>query len=295
MTRKGTIFTPVALAAVLALAACARQVEPVGGLEARPDSLSIAYPAFARVELAWDMRQELAGREGDLRVFVHLLDGEGNLERTFDHALAEPWQAGRHQSYSIYVYQSALAPPLEAGTYRLTAGLYDAAGNRWPLATPGPEVADGEYEVARVEVSEEAGAFPMFYFSSAWLPVEGGSDRQVLGRRWLTENGVIRLGDLAAGGVLWLIAGIPSPSGSSQEIVFTGDEQLQKLAIVSSCGDFQAEITGAGSHAIEIPISPSADGTGECEISFETNYHLRSTTSGDQRTIALEVLSWSGA
>ena len=49
--------------------------------------LSLVYPGAATVSYTWKMLGPLEGRQGDLRVFVHLLSEDGELLRTFDHGL----------------------------------------------------------------------------------------------------------------------------------------------------------------------------------------------------------------
>ena len=87
------------------------------------------------------MRTDLGADVTDPKVFVHLLDSGGSIARTFDHPLPGEWISGREEEYSIALYQSALAPPLNDGTYRLTVGLYDDSGMRWPLESVGGAVA----------------------------------------------------------------------------------------------------------------------------------------------------------
>lgn len=289
------------LAAAVGLAAvgCAKRQEPVGRLSASAGEIELGYPGVAQFDLNWEMQAPLDGLEGSPVVFLHLLDGQGNIIRTFDHEFPAAWNAGGEHSYSVPIYQSALAPPLDVGSYPLTAGLYDRTGRRWPLETAGRAVADGEYEVATVVIGESGGAMPQFFFSSAWLSVEGGTDLQVLARRWLTEDGVIRLGGLAAPGKLWLRIGIPQGGGALQEPVIADGETTQQVTVTTTCGDAAVQVSGAGSHSITLPIAlpqPGEEGaavaTGECEIGFDANFHMLSQDGNERRTMVLEGLFW---
>lgn len=167
----------VAVAVVAPFAACAPAPEPVGRLTAEPVRVDLPYPRFADLQLRFEPTAPLEGLVGEANVFVHVLEEPGNVIRTFDHPLPETWTPGEPIEYSIPLYQSALGPPLQPGVYPVSVGIYDGEGSRWPLITDGAEVDSGEYAVAELTVPEAAGEEPMFYFSAAWGPIEGGYRR----------------------------------------------------------------------------------------------------------------------
>ncbi len=283
----------------LAILGCAQQQEPVGRLSASAGEVELGYPGVAKVDLSWEMVSALDGLEGEPIVFLHLLDAQGNILRTFDHDFPAAWTAGGEHSYTVPIYQSALAPPLDEGSYPLTAGLYDRAGHRWSLESAGREIAEGEYELTSVVVGGPDAQMPQFFFSSNWLSVEGGTDLQTLARRWLTDDGVVRLGGLTSPGELWLRVGIPQGGGALQEPVITDGEGEQMVMVTTTCGDAAVQVSGAGSHAVTLPISLPEAGeetqaaAGECEIRFHANYHLLSQDGNERRTMVLEGLFWS--
>lgn len=301
--KKETILTRTSsialLASALAVFGCAKQPEPVGRLGTGAGEIQLGYPQVVELELSWDMKRPLEGLAGATRVFLHLLDAQGDIVRTFDHQLPGPWKVGEDLAYSVPIYQSALAPPLEKGRYKLTAGLYDQEGNRWPLENAGAEIGEAEYEIATVAIVESGPTMPQFFFPSSWLPVEGGSDLQILARRWLTENGTIRLGGLTAAGNLWLNVGIPEGGGALLEPVMAEGAVEQSVTVTTTCGGAEVQITGSGSHSVELPIAlPAADqgeaqSPGECEVEFAANYYLMSREGDQSRVLALEGLSWS--
>lgn len=278
---------------LLAFTACGDSRPPVAELSVQPAEIDLTYPGFTPVTFEWKPLREL---EGEPRVFVHLLDELGGLTRTFDHPAPAEWSVGGTTSYEIEIYQSALAPPLAGGTYDLVVGLYDRAGNRWPLAggeDPGDDLA---YRVARVRVSEAGEGMPMFFFTSGWQPVEGGTDRQVLGRRWLGETGSLKVAEVRRPGEVLLLVGVPTGESKVEDLVLEEGASEQSVRIVSSCGDFEATIAGPGSHRVVVPIGEGEDGTvpEECEISFESNFYVISLETLERRTIALENLAWNG-
>jgi hypothetical protein len=287
------------LATSLALAGCGKQPDPVGRLGTGAGEIQLGYPQMVELELAWEMKRSLESSAGNPRVFVHLLDSGGEIVRTFDHELPAAWKAGGELAYNVPIYQSVLAPALEKGRYKLTSGLYDQEGKRFPLENTGAEIGEGEYEIATVSVVESGPKMPQFFFSSSWLPVEGGTDLQILARRWLTENGVIRLGGLASPGKLWLSIGVPEGGGALQEPVIDDGATEQIVSVATTCGDGAVQISGPGSHSVELPIALPEVGEGEedrpnaCEVSFTANYYLMSREGDQSRTVALEGLSWS--
>lgn len=302
MTCRGVRLTRLlvlVLTAGLAITGCSKEPDPVGRLGTGAGEIQLGYPQVVELELAWDMKRQLEGLAGPTRVFVHLLDSRGDLVRTFDHQLPGAWKVGEKLVYKIPIYQSALAPPLDAGRYKLTSGLYDQDGNRWPLENTGAEIGEGEYEVATVSVATSGPTVPQFFFSSSWLPVEGGTDLQILARRWLTDDGIIRLGGISIPGRLWLSVSIPEGGGALQEPVMAEGAVEQSVSVTTTCGDGAVQVSGAGTHSVELPIALPASGEGEnnqpseCEVRFNANYHLMLREGEQRRTLMLEQLSWS--
>lgn len=287
------------LSAGLAMTGCAKEPDPVGRLGTGAGEIQLGYPQVVELELAWEMKRVLEGVVGEPRVFIHLLDSHGDIVRTFDHELPAPWEVGEDLTYKVPIYQSALSPPLDEGRYQLTSGLYDEEGKRWALENTGAEIGEGEYEIATVSVVDSGPKMPQFFFSSNWLPIEGGTDIQILARRWLTEDGVIRLGDLTSPGKLWLYVGIPRGGGALGEPVMAAGATEQSVSVTTTCGEAAVQVSGPGSHSVELPIAlPEAGEDGsdrprECEVNLTTNYYLMAREGDQSRTLALEGLSWS--
>ncbi len=296
-TRHWIVYAAPAVLA-LSLAACRAPGPPVARLSVGPEVLEVTYPGYTELSLSWDheSRERLEGLVGEPRVFVHLLDEGGGVTRTFDHPIPFEWSDAGSAEYEIKLYQSALAPPLAAGSYPLSIGLYDRDGNRWPLEVEGEEIDDAEYLVATVEVLEPASGFPMFYFSPEWKAIETGNDRQVLGRRWLGESGSLRVTRIDRPGTLWLQVGVPAEAAEGKVLVLAEGAAEPAVRIRSDCGAFEATASGAGSHEVEIPIeagvAASEGEEPECAIVFEPNFYLESKGTLDRDSVALENLAW---
>jgi hypothetical protein len=278
----------------LCAAGCQRKVPVAGSLDAQPRSVTLPYPQLAVVHLTWS--PAAAAGETDTPseplVFLHLLGAKGQVLRTFDHPFPQHWAAGTPVSYDVKLYQSALAPPLDPGKYRLSAGLYDQSGKRWALDGMGEPIARQEYVAVEVEVPPQP-AGPRFEFSPAWLPLEAGSDKQVVARRWLADQpGEIRVEDVPGPGTIWLSFRIPPGDGANEKVVYHETAANTPAVVVrSTCGAVETGISGPGRHDVEIPVeAPAAEDA--CRISLVPNFHILSSEGPERRSVSLEVAAW---
>src|SRR6185295_14074542 len=148
MKRK-TALLPIALAAASLAASCGGKPTPVARVEAEPHQLRVPFSQYQTLHLTWTPTAPLD--EEQPTVFVHLLDDRRKVIRTFDHAFPQRWREGTPVSYDVKLYQSALAPPLPAGKYKVTLGLYGKDRKRWALDGLGEPTGREEYTVAEVE------------------------------------------------------------------------------------------------------------------------------------------------
>jgi hypothetical protein len=273
------VFIVLLGSGVLGLA-CGRS-RPVGDLSVRPTTVNLAYPFVAPLSLRWIPIARLDGLHGKPRVFVHVLDSGRRLLRTFDHPLREAWTPGREQSYEIELYQSAIAERLPAGAHEMTFGLYDDAGNRWPLAVEGEEVGRREYRLATLVVPSSAAPSPTFQFSSAWLPIEPGPSRQVVARRCLRTEGSISVLSPPLPGSVRLAASLTAGGSASASVGWK---------ISANCTSQSVEVTGTDLQWVGFPIVPAATAP-PCEIHFAPP----APAPGDARSLCLEVLAWRPA
>ena len=289
MSKRALLWSVMAL---VWSAACSRA--PVAELEVAPTTVRLDFPRYEPVVFTW----RLTGPQpaaGGLLVFVHLLDGDGQIVRTFDHELPEPWREGSTVRDELRLYQSELGAPLAGGQYQLVAGLYDRSG-RLELGGPGERVRQGEYLVARVEVGPggpEPGA-PAFTFSESWWPVEPGTDMQVLGRRWLDGTGALRIAGTNAAGTLWLrfqLPALPAPGDPGIGSAGAGaPAESPALHIVNACAGATVDVAAAGIHDVMLAIPAGAASAG-CEIQFQSNLTVPAPGETRSRSALLQVLS----
>jgi hypothetical protein len=289
---------PEAAAVVLALAAlavagCGEAPAPMAGFEASPARLELPWPEFREIELAFEPSAELPPGDTAPIVFLHLLDEPGSVARTFDHPLPPGWTPGRTLRYRVRLYQSALAEPLPAGEYLLSAGLYRPGEGRFALRTAAEEVAAQEYRIAVVEVGPPAERMPHARFSESWRPTEPGADRQVLARRTLAgggATGTIQFGPVEGAGRLHLALRVPGGGAHERVEILDGGAQ-PKVRIGSTCGGGQPELAGTGRFEVDLDL-PAAAGPRLCEITIATNFQVTTPERPEADSVRLEVLAW---
>ncbi|MFL6201161.1 MAG: hypothetical protein ACJ76J_18475 [Thermoanaerobaculia bacterium] len=286
---KKTLFPLLLVLALGALGGCGEDAPPVASIEVSPKSLRLPHPELHTIHLSWQPSAALEGFAGTPTVFVHLLDDDDKVVRTFDHTFPGRWREGTAVGYDLKLYQSALAPPLPQGRYRLTLGLAGEGKQRWTLDGLGEPVARREYQAAVVEVppapaNKKSG--PRFTFSEQWLPTEPGGDRQVLARRWLTGNGGLRVAGLRKPGHIWLVLSIPAPEIAGPLKVNEGGQPT--VRIEGSCGDFEASLSGPGIHEVEMPLVDPPK-SGQCRLELKPNFSFGTPP----RSVSLENAAWA--
>jgi hypothetical protein len=262
-----------ALFLALAFAAGCREDEAPAARLTGPSSLvRLAHPESVPLTLEWTPLEPLKRKGLRPTVFVHLIDRPNHVLRTFDHDLPGPWTVGVTRRDEFDLYQSALGPPLAAGSYTLTAGLYDPAlGYRWRLSTEGGDVTGHrEYKVASVQVPPGRSGDFRVRFSGNWSEVEPGTDRQVLQRRWL-----------AGSGSLW-IEPSPRPRTIRIEMRVAG-EPGARAGIAATCAVSLHELL-VGARWFEATPVPGEP----CEIRLEN----LQPPSSPARWLGLEALAW---
>ena len=290
---------PIVALGLLVLSVACGKPAPVAHLEARPESLRLGYPEYRELHLSWEPAAALDPGAGRPTVFVHLLDRHGKIVRTYDHPFPQSWQEGTPVTSAVRIFQSALAPPLPAGHYQLTLGLYGSkSGERWPLDVAGQDRGRHEYPVANVEVPA-AGAGPRLGFAGRWLASEPSGSRQIVALRWLDGPGALRVQGLPGPGSLWLEIQIPAGTGAGERLVFDGGSNSPSVVVSGTCGGgVETGVSGAGVHEIDIPTDGAARGgagAGSCEIRLRPNFHLLKAglPHGGPRSVALENAAWS--
>jgi hypothetical protein len=295
-SRRATMWAVLLAGALAGAAGCRRQAPPVAELTVSPSSLQLAYAEFTDIELAFTPKVGRAALGLSPTVFVHLLDGPGNVLRTFDHPLPASWKPGQPVRYPLRLVQSALGEPLPEGGYTLSLGIYDADDRRrFPLEARGEEIDRAEYAVAAVRVPPPTGSLPRFEFSSSWLPAQAGADQQLVASRWLGEaEGSLRVTGLAPGSRLHLVLRLPSGSEPGMHFERLPDVEGPVLQVRSNCSPEESMLTGPGAHTVELTV-PASSGEGACDLHLAANFLLAGERAAVRFSVRLESLAWQSA
>jgi hypothetical protein len=303
MSGGGRGSRPFRKTALLALAAavslgCRGDDAPIARLTVEPAFLHLAYPRWSDVDVRFELLDESAGVRAARSpiVFVHLLNDQRDVVRTFDHPLpgfpaSSPNAAEGLIEYDLPLHQSALAAPLPPGEYRLTMGVVDADGTRWPLS--GEAVAKREYLVAKVDVPPADDVEPLFTFSSQFFANEAGSDVQYPAIRWFEGEARLRIAEVAGSGSVLMVLHIPASDTRGYVLELETGATEQSVFISSPCSETQTQRSGAGRHVVRLPLRSAPTG-GACEIRLAPNFRLKPDEPGGlPRTAVIESLAWA--
>jgi hypothetical protein len=278
----------LAAAALAACLGCGVENRPIGRLETAPRELALGYPQHRTLPVRLrPTSYPIAG--GCPTIFVHLVDSEGHIARTFDYR-PPAWTLGEEVSYDLTLYQSALAEPLPAGSYRLLAGAYSPGLGLHHVLERAGEAAR-RLEIGRVTVGAAMPSLELG-FSGGWLEPEAGTDSQVLARRWFRHRATLTLHDASARAPveLWLLLNLPSAT-PSDELVLASGERRPRLEVAVSCAPAGAEL-GPGRRQLRLTL-PAAGLRQGCSIELAANYALRIPVYPEPRTGSLEAVSWN--
>ena len=271
--------------------ACQQQA-PVARLQISPQALTLPYPHSTSLELNWLPLSPLDVAASELFVFVHLIDPEGNVQRTFDHPFPETWAEGSEVTYPLDLHQSAIAPPLAPGSYDLTVGLYAVSGRRWPLDVEAVEVDDEEYAMVEVTIPYPVMATPRFDFSDAWQASQETGFRQIVAHRWLSEkNADLLIWGIDRRGEAVLSFTIPQLQGQELRLRTRAPGEAPTVAVESDCGSVRGGLSGYGSHEIRVSVPAAATGQ-RCTVRFSPSFYFINSDSSRRYSALLESVTW---
>jgi len=179
----------IALAAALAAPACGRKSEeapPVATATVAMSRDRVAIGSPVRFSYRFDVAQG-AKIDGNYRVFVHVLDPDGEQLWVDDHDPAVPtsqWQPGQRVEYTRTIFVPNYP---YIGEAHVRIGLY-ADEKRLPLA--GEEVSRREYEVARFQLLPQSENIFLIY-KDGWHPAEVAADNPASEWQWTQKVATI--------------------------------------------------------------------------------------------------------
>ncbi len=285
--RPARIVCALALVATVAAVGCAADETPQVDVQVRldlPESAALGEPLDIGYE--WTPASDFGAPADDYRIFVHMIDPDGNILLQDDHYPPQPtsqWRGGQAEEYRRWY-----DPPntIEAEYLDFVVGLYsedtaarvrDAAGD-W---------AEG-VQVHRMGVrADDVSGIPLYM--EGWHPPEQVED---LGPpeprewRWSEQTSRAVFTNLRKDAVLHLRAHGPFDEVGAQEVVLRiGGNEVANIAV-----------TGADEFLERIAIPASAMGDNEwVELNLEVTPALvpqeLDPSSLDDRQLGLQVFS----
>ena len=281
-----TVFA-LALVAAVASAACAAdetlQVDVQVQLDL-PESVALGEPLD--IGFVWTPASEFGAPADDYRVFVHMIDPDGNILLQDDHYPPQPtsqWRAGQVEEYRRWY-----DPPnsIEAEYLDFVVGLYSADMRTRIRDTDGDWVEG--VQVHRVTVrADDVSGIPLYM--EGWHPperVEEPGPREPREWRWSQQTARAVFTNPHKDAVLHLRAHGPSDEVGAQVVVLRiGDNEVANVAV-----------NGADEFLERIVILASAMGDNEwVELNLEVTPALvpqeLDPSSQDDRELGLQVFS----
>jgi len=264
--------------------------EPLARLAVAESALDLPWPQRREIRVDLDLLAELPVDAGPPRLFVHLLDSDARIVRTFDRELEPEWWPGDRIRVPVVIEQSALAEPLPPGRYRLVIGLYDLRFGRYLVERAPDGASVRAVEAGSVEVPE-SGPGAGVKFVSGWFETQAQRDQQVLGARPLAPGGVgeLRVGPLREPARLYAMVAIRGVDARVSEIATEDPGGAQHLTLEVACTGEVVTATGEGVHLLEVALPARTDG---CDLRLRTDFR-RPGSGGEEPGAVLRALSWN--
>ncbi len=278
-----TVFA-LALTAAIVSAACANDETPQLDVQVQldlPDSVPLGEPLD--IGYAWTTAGEFEAPADDYKVFVHMIDPDGNILLQDDHYPPQPtsqWRASQAEEYRRWYY-----PPnsLEAEYLDFVVGLYS------PDTRTRVRDASGEWaeavQVHRMTVrSDDVSGIPLYM--EGWYPPEQVVEPEPREWRWSQETARAVFTNPRKDAVLHLRAHGPFDEVGAQAVVLRiGDSELASV-----------EVSAADEFLERIVIPASAMGSNEwVELNLQVTPALVpqeiEPDSQDDRQLGLQVFS----
>lgn len=279
-----TVFA-LALVAALISAACADDTTPQMDLQVQldlPESVPLGEPLD--MGFAWTPASGFEAPADDYKVFVHMIDPDGNILLQDDHYPPQPtsqWREGQAEVYRRWYY-----PPnsLDAEYLDFVVGLY-TSDTRTRLRDADGNWTEGVQAHRMTVRSDDVSGIPLYM--EGWHPPEQQTEPEVREWRWSQETSRAVFTNPRKDAVLHLRAHGPFDEVGLQTVVL----RIGADTVVASI-----EVGGADEFLERIEIPTSAMGDNEwVELNLEVTPALVpqeiEASSQDDRQLGLQVFS----
>lgn len=278
MQRRNRILACV-LAAVAA-AGCGRKQPnepPVAGaaLTLNHDRVAIGSPL--RLTYRFDVTQN-AAFDGDYRVFVHVLDPDGEQLWTDDHDPPVPtskWKPGQKVEYTRTVFVPSYP---YIGEAKVRLGLYSPASNK-RLTLNAKEISHREYEVATFQLLPQSENVFVIY-KEGWHPAEVAANNPAVEWQWTKKSATVSFRNPKKDATLYIDA-------DGRPDAFTTPQQVTLRVAGAPLATFAAD--SKEPKLLTFPVTAAQFGTADMsEVVIEVD---RTFTPGgsDRRELGIRV------
>ena len=250
----------------IAVAACSRD----GGDTAPLASLSVSVsPSEAEVgspldmTYTWVVAPNAPSLAGDVWVFVHFLDADGERMWTDDHQPPTPvheWKAGSTIRYT----RTTFVPRHEyLGQANIVAGLYSRDSGERFLLTGAEDVGLRSYRVSRFDMRLKPDK-PTVVFSNGWYDPEGTPDAGGPEWRWSKKAGTLSFRNPKRDVLLFLDADQPVPLPEPRRAeVHLGSAVIDSFALTDNQRELRRVNIAAGQlgHDDTVEVTIAVDRT----------------------------------
>jgi hypothetical protein len=251
------------------------ETPPVASVSASMSRDRVAIGSPVRFTYRFDVAQN-AKIDGDYRVFVHVLDPDGERLWDDDHSPSVPtsqWKPGQQVEYTRTVFVPNYP---YIGEARVRVGLY-LDEKRLPLAAN--EVSRREYEVAKFQLLPQSENIFLIY-KDGWHPAEVASDNPSSEWQWTQKAGTISFRNPKKDATFYL-------EYDARTDLFTPPQQVTIRLGGQTIGTFPA--TARERALLTFPITAAQFGTADMsELVIEVDKTFK-PGGGDQRDLGIRV------
>lgn len=266
------------LAVVVTLSACGGkrdETPPVASVSVSMSRDRVAIGSPVKFTYRFDVAQG-ARIDRDYRVFVHVLDPDGERLWDDDHAPSVPtsqWKPGQQVEYTRTVFVPNYP---YIGEARVRVGLYHDEGR---LALAGNAVSRREYEVAKFQLLPQSENI-FLIFKDGWHPAEVAADNPASEWQWTEKAGTISFRNPKKDATFYL-------EYDARADLFTPPQQVTVRVGGQPIGTFPAMSRDRA--LITLPVSAAQFGTGDMsELVIEVDKTFK-PGGGDPRELGIRV------
>jgi hypothetical protein len=216
--------------------------------------------------------------DGDYRVFVHVLDPEGEQLWTDDHDPAVPtskWKPGQKIEYSRTLFVPSYP---YIGEARIRLGLYSpSSGKR--LVLNGKEISRREYEMTTFQLLAQSENIFIIY-KEGWHPAEVAGDNPAVEWQWTKKSATISFRNPKKDATFYLEA-------DARPDLFNPPQQVTVRLAGTSIATFAADFKDQ--KLMMFPITAAQFGTADmAEIAIEVDRTF-TPVGNDRRELGIRV------